>query len=186
MVKIVKPEIPFKTFGDVEIYGKHSEYLGAFDWDDIEKKEMNPMPLAGMYGFGLNPWKALVHAGIDAEDVKKLKNWSTCYCPGTEREYNAIVPVSILTNDAKVYTSKVKLPFSDMFEDGNWNRSMTWNRERNERPVEFLSGVERAILGSGYMEFILPCDGSNGYEFFTVSLENGDKIIFVGWVWYNK
>ena len=42
------------------------------------------------------------------------------------------------------------------------------------------------MLGSGYNDGILPFDGSHSLIFATIPLDNGDKIIVVGWEWYNK
>jgi len=159
---------------------------------------MNPMPLVGSCSFSYNPWEALAAAGINIDDVQNLKDWSKNHCPCSMMDYNAIVPIAILTNDATVYTKAGRMPemFHGIHEDGDWNRK-SWidkiyedgeivGQEYNKSFDYHLSDVERAMLGSGYSEMILPSDGSHGFIFATIPLDNGDKIVVIGWEWYNK
>lgn len=197
MIKIVKAEKPLVPFpGEIGVYGGHHKYMVEMDWSDIDS--MNPMPLVGSCSFSYNPWAALVAAGIDIEDIQKLRDLSKNHCPCSTMDYNAIVPIAILTNDASVYTNAGRMPemFHGLHEDGDWNRrSWTTNLyedgeivgcEHNKSIDYHLSDVERAMLGSGYTEMILPSDGSHGLIFATIPLDNGDKIVVIGWEWYNK
>ena len=146
------------------------------------------MPIVGSMAFSLNPWHALINAGIDKEDVEKLKTLSTNYCPCTQSHYFSIVPIAILTDKATVYTSRGFVAFKSAFEDAEWNRE-PWKPESDNDPrypESHLGSIHRAMLGSGYNDCILPSDGSHNLEFFTIPLDNGDRIILVGWEWYNK
>ncbi len=189
MIRIVKPKKPYiPEIGDIDIYGNHHEYLAPFDWDDLDEnsiKSKNPMPITGSYAFSVNPWYALVKAGIDKKDVDKLKKMSRNYCPCADMKYYAIVPIAILADDATVYTKDMPTFCSGMLNDGSWNRK-TWAQTGSFQAMDHISDVERAILGSGYNEGIIPSDGSHSLIFATIPLDNGDKIVVVGWEWYNK
>jgi hypothetical protein len=194
MVHIIKPEKSYiPENGDIAIYGKHHEYMEKIDMELF--RNMNPMPLGG---FSDNPWKALYNTGIDRDDIDKLIGWSINYCPCSCMEYYAIVPINILTSDATRYLgpeeNKNKWMFYDMYNDAGWNRHMNWQIDNNDETSEIpeqnldhhLSSVHRAILGSGYNEGILPTDGSHSLIFATIPLDNGDKIVIIGWEWHNK
>ena len=194
MVKIAKPKTPYvPKYGDIDIYGKQHEYMEAVDWEMF--RTMNPMPLTG--AFSVNPWNALIQAGIDKIDVGNLKEWSKNYCPCAQMEYHAIVPIALLTSYATRYLGEdtnSKPWYYDMLNDDGWNRWQNWrindetkNAEMSQhKPEDHMGSVSRAILGSGYNEMILPSDGSHDYIFAAIPLDNDDKIIVIGWEWYNK
>lgn len=193
MINIVKPENPYvPENGNIDIYGKQHEFMEAVDWELF--RTMNPMPIGA---FSLNPWKALINAGIDRLDIHDLKKWSTNYCPCSLSEYHAIVPINILTSDASRYLGPKENNtkwFYDMYNDGNWNRHMNWQidneNENSEIPkpkIDYhMDSVDRAILGSGYNEGIIPSDGCHSFIFATIPLSNGDKVVVISWEWYNK
>lgn len=194
MIHIIKPDTPYvPKNGDIAIYGKHHEYMEKIDMGLF--RNMNPMPIGG---FSDNPWKALHNTGIDRGDIDRLIGWSKNYCPCSCMEYYAIVPIVILTSDATRYLGsekdKSKCMFYDMYNDADWNRHMDWQIDNNDENSEIpepnvdhqMSSVHRAMLGSGYNDGILPSDGGHSLIFATIPLDNGDKIVIIGWEWYNK
>jgi len=193
----IKPKItlPKKQYmpeyGDIDVYGEYCKYLEKVDWELF--RTMNPMPILGI--FSSNPWNAMLGFGIDKTSVENLKQWSRNYCPCSDMNYNSIVPVSILTSDADRYIGGDKAHwFYDLLSDGDWNRYQNWGisnedsskDKSRETPEDYLSTVSRAILGSGYTECILPSDGGHDLIFAMIPLDNGDKIVTIGWEWYNK
>lgn len=46
--------------------------------------------------------------------------------------------------------------------------------------------IVRAMLGHGYTEGTLPCDGHGKIEYGTVPMDNNDKILVACWVWFNQ
>lgn len=197
MIKIVKPITPYvPEIGDVDIYGKHHEYMEAINWDLF--RTMNPMPIIGF--FSANPWISLQKAGIDHNDVEKLKDWSKNHCLCSDMDYYAIVPIAILTSDATRYTGEKSNRNTwgyDILNDAEWNRYQGWGfsnegeddldtiRSRRH-PDQHLGSVVRAMLGSGYNYSILPHDGGHNFIITAIPLDNNDKVIIIGWEWYNK
>ena len=189
---ITRPEKPYVSeYGNIDVYGGYCKYLEAVDWELF--RTMNPMPITG--AFSSNPWNALIEAGIYETDVEDLKRWSKNHCPCSEMDYYAMVPVCILTSDANRYIGDDEGQwYYNLLSDGDWNRYQNWgvSNERPEAeipendPEKHLGSVKRAMLGSGYTEMILPSDGSHDFIFASIPLDNGDKVIIIGWEWYNK
>jgi hypothetical protein len=200
VVRPVKPAKKMENFSSWGVYGNHAEFFVPMDWNLM--RERNPMPIT-WYGGPVSPWRGMEYLGIDITDLRTMAQNE---CPCAEMTYTAFVPVAVLTDDSKgkylnnKYRHLIEdgrsLPMAtDMIADGDWNRTMNeWfdrifddEKESLGKPLPVRIGnIERAVLGSGYNDCILPSDGCNGLEYVMIPLNNGDHIICVAWEWSNK
>jgi hypothetical protein len=152
--------------GDI-LYG--SRYvLNEVKIEDAE--HMDRLPIC-FYNTG-NPWISLPkRLGIDADELKKAVEYD---CPYTKNKYYWILPTYLVltSNTVKYYNGK-----PDDFEfDIDW-----WKRS-DIKP----NSIQLALLGHGYTNGTLPCDGSGAIKLVLVSLDNGDALLCYCWIWYNK
>jgi hypothetical protein len=156
--------------GDILWEGR--EYLVLYTNKDLEL--FQPMMLEQMH---YNPWNTLVDLGIDFFDIRKKSEYE---CPITNRKYNGIVPVVLLSTDLKKYFNKNERHDSQYLCDDEFHRSFTF---KEGIP---LSDVVGCLLGPGYTDCNLPSDGHGRIIDLKIPLDNGDFVVCKVWEWYNK
>lgn len=101
-------------------------------------------------------------------------------CPWTENKYYWMFPLGVVTDDEKRYGLDIsKEPWMCRLISAS-ERSMD-----HVDPSEWCK-VTDAMLGHGYTTGTLPSDGHGHKVLATVPLDNGDEILVVCWVWFNK
>lgn len=171
MIKPIEQPTPFQPeFGDVNIYGLASYILPATELSEDDH-------YVGLDYFSLSPWDGLWKAGIDM--VAQAKACAE-HCPITGLNWFGWIPIGIITADFARYSHGVPAHMRQMASDIEWNR--------NYFPTDAgdVNDIVRTMLGTGYSLGIMPYDGSGEIKLFDIQLDNGDKVIGAGHVWYNK
>jgi len=182
-IKFVRQAQPWKAeFGD--ILGDGRDFVKCL----FRKKmltEYDPVPLTTIADFS---WAALDRIGIT--DRAYLQETFEYVCPWSENVYYHFMPWLLLTKDTERYT-KPKTPFAEMAFDAEWTRDMVLpgyfsTMDGTETKEAQKDEITQAMLGHGYTEGTLPCDGNGENKLACLELDNGDLI--AGWlfVWYNK
>ncbi len=165
---------------DVSVYGLQ-------DWlrrpTQVEL-EFVPLPLAF---FNMNPFNALRRAGI--REYEPLMKLSECVVTGLQ--HHVFAPSVLLVPDLValgMYAREVSEWKRPQAMDPDWLRILSDLPENNPTDVDcdFMSNVERGMLGSGYGYCNMPHDGDAVIEWFTVALSDGCFVLGMGWNWYNK
>jgi hypothetical protein len=177
LVHIVRAEKTYRpNLGDVWPYGL-DQWLRKLD-----KKRQKEAPGVFLLAYvGHNAWRALETLGINAEDLLKDSQYK---CPITERSYNAILPRYILTDDLQRYLPSVPDWAQKMASDMEWVRGIL--KEDGEEESDAPGRIEQCLLGPGYGDCILPCDGSAHFDTNMVRLSNGDDLVCLHYEWFNK
>lgn len=101
-------------------------------------------------------------------------------CPWTENKYYWMFPLGVVTDDEKRYgLDNSKEPWMCRLI------SASEHSIDHVDPSEWCK-VTDAMLGHGYTTGTLPSDGHGRKVLATIPLDNGDDILVVCWVWFNK
>jgi len=128
---------------------------------------------------GYRGFDGLANLGVDAST---LQNRVLYACPWSGKRYYWMFPLGVVTDAAGVGRYGDCPP---------WRCRAILREEDIEDDTEGIDpndfgGVVSAMLGHGYTEGTLPSDGCCGQMLATVPLDNGDEILVVCWVWFNK
>ncbi len=104
-------------------------------------------------------------------------------CPWTENKYHWMFPLGVVTDDEKRYGLD-----ASRIEGRPW---MCRQISASEHSIDHVDPSEwckvtDAMLGHGYTTGTLPSDGHGNKVLATIPLDNGDEILVVCWVWFNK
>lgn len=156
-------------YGNI-LYG--SEYI----WD-IEKIESLNNPETKFISLrSPNPWEAAKRLNVNADTLKESLLYECPFIHGNK--YFWMIPTAIVVcEDIKQYR---KPNYSSSMLDFMFDNKLSLNSLRE------LDVIQKTMLGHGYTYFTLPDDGVNELKEFTINLNNGDKLLMSGWVWYNK
>ena len=164
------------SIGDIEVYGLEP-WLRKYD---KQRAEDAPGIFLLDYTRTSHGWAALKKLGIDAEEMRRNSQYE---CPLTDRDYWAAMPRRIYTDDIRRYVHAVPSWMEKMAQDMSWVRDIAM-RDIGENPKP--DRVETCMLGPGYTDFILPCDGHSSIVENMVELSNGDQLVVAHHEWYNK
>lgn len=156
-------------FGNI-LYGQ--EYI-----IDIVEMENQKNPGKGFISLcSSNPWEAAKRLNVDVDEIKESVTYECPFLLGN-KHYWMIPTAIIVAKDIKQY----RYPkFSSSMFDHLFDATYTLNSMRE------LNSIQKVMLGHGYTHFTLPSDGSIELKEFTIALNNGDKLLMSGWIWYNK
>jgi hypothetical protein len=166
----IMPILPLKPFnpdlGDI-LYG------GDFISGHIKDKnilDLKKLPVC-LYNEG-NPWNVLPgRFKISAMNLEVKVRYE---CPYTGNTFYWLVPYALILkeNSVEYYGGdKDQYPFD-----------LEWWKNLFNHPTQIMM----SLLGHGYTEGTLPCDGGNSIELVTIDLDNGDQLLAFCWFWYNK
>lgn len=129
-----------------------------------------------------HPWKA-VHSkfGIDISMSKDFEY----RCPFSNNVYYWCVPYFMVVrrNDA-IHYAPINIISSDSYEyDLAWQTHL-WKSSIGD--IRYIPPTIQAFLGHGYTEGTLPSDGSAELNHVLIELNNGDALLCLCWIWYNK
>lgn len=182
-IKIVQQVLPWKLeFGDV--LGRGRRYVKCL-FKEKMLTEYDPIPLTTIADFS---WTALDKLGI--ADIAAVQQLCQYRCPWTDNKFYHFMPWLLLTKDKEQYIQP-KTSFAEMAFDVGWTRDMVLPSyfseiDGTERKVIDKDDITQAMLGHGYTEGTLPCDGHGRNVLACLELSNKDLI--AGWLftWYNK
>jgi hypothetical protein len=105
-------------------------------------------------------------------------------CPYIDNTYFWFIPIAIMSSDIQKYKSYIpSLSWrSEMMFDFEWTESQSPINEY----FEYESNITQACMGHGYTHGTLPTDGNGGRQLITIKLDNGDFVVAVSHIWYNK
>ena len=106
-------------------------------------------------------------------------------CPYLKsNKYFWVLPIAIMSNDIQKYKALCSLP--------DWRKDMMfdfkWIKETSsiEEYMEYENSLSQSFMGHGYTDFTLPSDGYGNRELITIKLDNGDYVLAISHIWYNK
>jgi hypothetical protein len=196
---IVRANSPLENIhgGDLAIGHSLQEWVsGEITVDEVaaavQKVGRAYLPLVAI---SLNGWSALLRLQASPPMSGCLRDFeaaSRYTCPYSNMEPWALVPLGILANDASLYREAFTAP-------GTWSyvydMVIEQGRERHLEQqlggldvelVSVLGSLTLGMMGSGYTAECLSCDGDAQRNLVSVDLENGDKLVCVAWIWFNK
>lgn len=135
------------------------------------------------YGYG---WDGIKHLNIDACNLPSEVKYE---CPWTHNKFNWIYPIGIITSDETRYGYDHDA--ENIWEGKPWQCPEICEDKECEVGYTGISGfltssLYLSFVGHGYTEFTLPHDGSRDLVLATVPLDNGDELLCLCWIWYNK
>lgn len=143
----------------------------------------HPLPLSF---WSYRPSKAMLDMGIDLTAVKTLtRQPMVMEDPFSGWKALHFVPTLILSRDIDAYNFDGTAHFREMALDKDWMRNQTYREYFEDGKLRPGNG-ERGMMGSGYTNGTLPCDGHPGLRHCYIDLSNGDTLLGFQWVWYNK
>ena len=160
--------------GDIDIYGLAHNILPA----TALQADDHYLPLDYI---SLSPWDAVWKAGIDMITAIKATQDT---CPITGLLWHGFIPIGLVVKDVTPYLTEVPAHVRQMAADKGWNENYFPDIE--QPPAEELGAIARTMLGTGFSFGIMPYDGSGELKWFEIKLDNGDRLIGAGHVWYNK
>lgn len=173
-IQVVAPKSAAKPeIGDV-LYGERFLSRVELAPTELEGKRLVRSPNRGFNLSGLG----IATATLETQIVYR--------CPWTENKYYWMFPLGVVTDDEKRYG----LDASKL--DGRpWMCRLISSSEHSIDHIDPsdlapLTTVMTAMLGHGYTAETLPSDGHGNKVLATVPLDNGDEILVVCWVWFNK
>jgi len=105
-------------------------------------------------------------------------------CPYIGNRHFWLLPIAIMSDDIQKYKSKVSdCWFKEMVFDFDF---VSGNAPINEALEDGGSTLIKSFMGHGYTDGTLPNDGSGNRELITMKLDNGDYIVAISHIWYNK
>jgi hypothetical protein len=166
----IMPVIQSKSFepdlGDI-LYGANFISGHIKDKNILDLKKL---PIC-LYNDG-NPWVVLPNRfKIDARNLEKAVQYK---CPYTRNIFYWILPHALILKKNSVE-----------YYGGNKDQyafDLEWWKNLSNNPGKIVM----SLLGHGYTEGTLPCDGVNSIELVTIDLDNGDQLLAFCWFWYNK
>jgi hypothetical protein len=172
--KVIRPILaePCATpeYGDI-LYA--SEYISGVD------EEINALKSSGINLISLSSpdsWETAKRMNVDTDELKEKVIYECPFFPGNK--YFWMAPVAIIVNgDIKQYREP---NLSNSFYDYRFDTEFTWHSMGDH------SIIKKVMLGHGFTVFTLPSDGDNGLKYLTINLDNGDRLLMLGWIWYNK
>lgn len=167
--------------------------------------EFNGRKIVPLWNFSYNHWNALYKIGVDPADIDRLYDaveYGDCFYPANEDNedlmrarrpgaFNCLLPLAVIPAGERPY----------FFRDGQVNHHLFYYKFdevehviRNHDPEVKLDyfmnmgggSIARARLGHGFTDTTLPSDGGTDVELFFMRGENGDIIVCVAHVWFNK
>lgn len=177
MIKILKQTESFKGK-----YYSDGSYLGDFVYADDYllgnfNKDLYKKDFFQLEHVSVNTFSALEEIGVDVSYFDNFKY----KCPFTGNKYFSVIPVIIVSDNISKYKDFFK--HQEMALDVNYNR-----KEFNEKiePEELINSIMKFLIGPGYTISFYPSDGSIDLSLSTLQLDNGDVIVCVNNVWFNK
>ena len=179
MVTVVRAAETLRSDGDFPYgSGGYQQFLVKPDWASVEK--WCPLDIGTVT---YHAWNDLKTHGVDAQ---VLKTTSAYTCPSMNAKYYAVVPTVVFTEKPESYfPGELKRYYhKERLCDTEWQKGCFGPLEENGVPK--LNVFHKLLLGSGFTSFIRPSDGHRSETFYFVTLDNGDWLCCVAWVWYNK
>jgi hypothetical protein len=180
-ILIKRPEKHYKPeIGDVEVYSLHQWLIPApRKLADDEGQYIPRTDGTKILPLGYKnrlPWTALEELGIETSEILTDCTYRCCI---TDRTYTACVPFAILTKNLEKYLSRGEWRpwIPDMVRDQRFVAENTWLE---------VSTVDTLLLGTGYMDFIMPRDGSNQLKIAALDIGDGDVVLVWHFEWFNK
>lgn len=171
MIKIIKQTEQFKPdYGDLRPFNDN-KYL--FEIKDYDQKNRNLNNILWL-GDG-NVWTILMDMGIDISPLRQKY-----LCPHAGMEFFSLIPIYIMSDNVQKYSERA---YSDMIMDTEWNWSQDFDEKNNE---PYYGKIFKSMIGTGYQAFTSASDGSSGEKVLAVALDNGDILLCLTWIWYNK
>lgn len=136
--------------------------------------------------FGYNAMQSLYDI-VDSTQLDHLFMCSQYKCIANGYTHYSVLPVGILTTPEQgVEYIKMKnngeMPwYTKMATDPTW-----WTPQDIGDPEEFEEKFLMARLGPGYTYGKSPSDGSSETAIYGIDLDNGDTVLFIMNLWYNK
>lgn len=151
-----------------------------------------------------NVWDTLGKMGFDTEQLReKQKEWKY-HCPfETDMWFYGVYPYAIISDDISKY--RVDEPFHWRSYDFMFDAQLTKETSldfhtpcgspysliddsfKKHSPCQlYLSSSVKAFMGHGYTVGNLPYDGFGDLRQAKLPLNNGDFLIVITWVWYNR
>lgn len=158
----------------------------------LEQKDLEDNDILLLNQICFVSWNAMIKMDcFDLPNISQFKSEIMYDCPfDTGYKFFGIFPLAILSGDVAKYRNKsFKGRFDDMAWDTDWTKSFICKKyDRNGKigigiPV---SDIARAYMGHGYTSGTLPDDGGNSLTQVKVKLSNGDWMVCLTWIWYNK
>ena len=148
--------------------------------DELFKKDFILMQY-----YALNPFKALKNFVSNVDAYFNNFNYN---CPITNKDFCAVIPYAIVSDNIAKYKELTvsetgKSIYIDMVFDVPFNREYF---NKGTDVSDCIDDISTALLGPGYTMMCLPSDGMCAPKFVTVNLDNGDIVICIGLLWYNK
>ena len=151
------------------------------------------LPLMSIHPNGWSALRKLQLGLMDCYRIEGFESASRYQCPYTSMEFWGLVPLGVLAKDAEVYRKAFTAPgtyagdFDWVTKDDRETHISLQLGEHGERTLDqVLSSVTIAMLGSGYTQGCIQDDGGNERALVTVDFENGDQLLCVAWIWFNK
>lgn len=167
-------------YGDI-LYGE--KLLSAVvDPKDLVGRNVILPPDNGLGGFG--------RMGIDISWLKDCM-YECPYLPGNK--YFWMLPVAVLSDDQSRYyqtDGEGKVPYHSTYYERKFvleedhehccGEQVSFEELRRENKINLC------LMGHGYTSYTLPSDGGGEVKLGLIPLDNGDELLVLVWVWYNK
>ncbi len=189
-MKIILPTKKFNSdIGDVWVPKQVRPYLGKFVSKDFQYL---------MSFQHITPLIVKVPRLMGIENLEVFKNVKST-CPYTGNRYYCLLPVAILSNELTKYRELVnpmgwykleengKTVYHDIYAEMAKD-AMIEMQETNSQPTAWFSfgSIEACLLGSGYSSGRIKSDGGREWQWTTLALDNGDALLCVVLIWFNK
>lgn len=182
-MKIILPQKPWRhDIGDF-VYG-NPIFLSNVDLKETENKDILLLSFINE-----NYWRALSvvigknNGTVGSSQVDKIIEKFTYRCRYTDRDYIAVLPIAIITNDINKYLSIDGLVVPWLHESLN---DQKWIKHFYPLSEFSLSSISKCILGTGYEKDFIVEDGCFSNDYSKMEMDNGDFILCVNLVWHNK
>ena len=181
VTKAIKPSKPATPeIGDILGGWEYLSRVEIFTIELFKTDGSLPNRLVVSQNHGFN----LADIGVD---VTVLEAETRYKCPWTENYYHWFYPLGVITDDETKYSLKHDA-------DVNLHEFRPWACRKIENGKTDLDHVDPsewgkitdAMLGHGFTRGTLPSDGHGEKVLATVPLDNGDELLVVCWVWFNK
>lgn len=178
-IRFQLPSIPFKgykyrdgEYGGDFIYG-NVDLLGHFDEEFFTKQFLL------LNNLDYNTFTVLDKLNIDTSYFDNFKY----ECPFTKRENYGVVPIVIVSDNIEKYLVDCHQSKKEMVLDMDFQKEYF-----NEKvPLEnLINSITISLMGAGYTNGCYPSNGSKDVMLSTIPLNNGDVIVCVNYVWFNK
>lgn len=190
--KAVRKKAPKNEWDDMQmVEGANGDILYGHEYIQsvVPKKDFtlkNVIPLPSNFGNRYG-WSVLEYY-IDSKSIVKLMEESNYQCPfQIINTFFWNVPIGILyTSQENFDWYKSRLSESSPTQSEFLFSDFVLEDLTLSKLVESMSDVTKSMLGHGYTDGTLPCDGDGNITFTYMPLSNGDKLICASWEWFNK